>query len=78
MDDINLGLYPRPRLCPLAMGLTTNYMDCSGVLVFTVELLWTVFHLLLPPPIPTPTLSPAHPPPQLRWPKIGAHLQKMT
>ena len=23
MDDINLGLYPRPRLCPL--GLTTNY-----------------------------------------------------
>ena len=54
LDDINMGLYPRPWLCPL--GLTTSYMDCSGVRVFTAELLWTVFHLLLPPPTP-----PTHP-----------------
>ena len=67
MDDINLGLYPQPRLCPL--DLTTNYMVCSGVCVFTVELLWTVFHFLLPPPTPAS-------PPQLHWPKIGMHLQK--
>ena len=42
MNDINLGLYSQSRLCPL--GLTINYMDCSGVRVFTVEFLWTVFH----------------------------------
>ena len=69
MDDINLGLYPRPRLCLLV--LTTNYMDCSGVRVFTVELLWTVFEQLQPPPSLHPSL-----PPSIRWPKIGAHLQK--
>ena len=72
MNDINLGSYPQPWLCLL--GLTTNYMDCSGVCIFTVKLLWTVFHMLLPPP--TPPLPPAHPPPQLCWPKIVAHLQK--
>ena len=33
-------------------------MDCSGVRVFTVELLWTVFQQLLPSP------SPPHPPPR--------------
>ena len=38
MNDINLGLYPRPRPCPL--GLMT--MDCSGDLVFAVKLLWTL------------------------------------
>ena len=39
-------------------------MDCSGDRVFTVELLWTLFHKLLPPPTPTPALGlpPAHPP----------------
>ena len=31
-------------------------MDCSGVHFFTVELLWTAFHKLLPPP--TPPLCP--------------------
>ena len=38
-------------------------MDCSGDRVFTVELLWTLFHKLLPPPTPPPTLGlpPAHP-----------------
>ena len=78
MDDINLGLYPWPWLCPL--GLMTNYMDYSGVLVVTVELFWTVFHLLLPPP--TPHLPPNHPltilaqnccvpsKNDLKWPKI--------
>ena len=71
MDDINLGLYPRPWLCPL--GLTTNYMDCFGIRVFTVELLLTVFHLLLPPLSP-PRTPQTHPPPLLRWPKIGADL----
>ena len=56
MDDINLRLYPRPWLCPL--GLTTNYMDYSGVCVFTVEHLWTGYHFLLPPPNPSPPLPP--------------------
>ena len=72
MDDISLGLYPGLRLCPL--DLTTNH-GLLGVHLFTVELLWTVFHRLLPPPSP-PTASrpPAHP--SVRWPKIGAHLQK--
>ena len=61
MDDMNLGLYPRPRLCPLR--LTTNYVNCSGVCVFAVELLWTDFYLLLPPPSPPPadTSHPATP-----------------
>ena len=59
-------------------------MDRSGVCVFTVELLWTVFEQLLPPPSPPPRscLPPAHPlntlaqnwcaPPKnyLKWPKI--------
>ena len=54
MDDINLGLYLRPWLCQL--GLTTNYMDCSGARFFTVELLWTVFYLLLPPPTSPPVV----------------------
>ena len=39
-------------------------MDCSGDRVFTVELLWTLFHKLLPPPTPPPPalgLPPAHP-----------------
>ena len=38
-------------------------MDCSGDLVFAVELLWTLFHKLLPPPTPPPALGfpPAHP-----------------
>ena len=53
-------------------------MDCSGVHLFTMELLWTVFHKLLPPPSPPPhPQPPALPPtPSVRWPKIGAHLQK--
>ena len=86
-------------------------MDCSGVRLFTVELLWTVFHKLLPPrlcpldlttnhgllrcpslycgasldsfsqavatSLPTPPPTSSHPPtPSVRWPKIGAHLQK--
>ena len=71
MDDINLGLYPRPQLCLL--GLTT---DCSGVRVFTVELLWTVFLTAVATSLPTPAPA-SHPPtPSIRWPKIGAHLQK--
>ena len=76
MDDINLGLHPWPRLCPL--GLMTNYIDCSGFHVFTVELLWTVFYLLLPPPSQPHATLPVHPLPQICWPKIGAHLQKTT
>ena len=36
-------------------------MDCAGVCIFTVELLWTVFDKLLPPPTPPPHLSSAHP-----------------
>jgi len=56
MDGIILGLYPRLQLCPL--GLTTNYMECSGAHVFTVELLWTVFDKLLPPPSPPPARQP--------------------
>ena len=51
-------------------------MDRSGVSVFTVELLWTVFEQLLPPP-PHPPAPASHPPtPSIRWPKIGAYLQK--
>ena len=57
MDDINLGLYPRPQLCLL--GLTTNQMDCSGVRVFTVELLWTVFLTAVATSLPC--LPPTHP-----------------
>ena len=54
-------------------------IDCSIVCVFTVELLWTVFDKLLPPPtLPAHTTPLVCPPPKLRWPKIGAHLQKMT
>ena len=47
-------------------------MDRSGVRVFTVELLWTVFEQLLPPPSPPPTPLTS----SIRWLKIGAHLQK--
>ena len=38
-------------------------MDCSGDRVFAVELLWTLFYKLLPPPTPPPALSlpPIHP-----------------
>ena len=60
-------------------------MDCSGVRVFTVELLWTVFLTAIATSLPTPPrpcLLPAHPlntlaqnwcaPPKndLKWPKI--------
>ena len=38
---------PVPACVHWASQLT---MDCSGVRVFTVELLWTVFGNLLPPP----------------------------
>ena len=77
MDDISLGLYPGLRLCQLDLSSRPT-MDCSGVHLFTVELLWTVFHKLLPPPSPPPhPQPPARPPtPSVRWPKIGAHLQK--
>ena len=72
MDDINLGLYPQPRLCLLGLTTNQNLMDYSDVCVFTVELLWTVFnsccHL---PPYPHP---PTHPLNTLA--QIGAHLQK--
>ena len=53
---------------------TQPTMDCSGVRVFTVELLCTVFDKLFPShPPPSP---PARQPPYLRWPKIGALFQK--
>ena len=32
-------------------------MNCSGVRIFTVELLWTVFDKLMPPPTHLPTPS---------------------
>ena len=53
-------------------------MDCSSVLVFTLELPWIVFDKLLPPPSPPPPLCPTHPPPKLCWLKISAHLQKIS
>ena len=75
MDDINLGLYPRPRLCLL--GLTTNQMNCSGVRVFTVELLWTVFLTAVATSLPTPPpLPPTRPPPQYAGPKLVHTLKK--
>ena len=53
-------------------------MDCSGVHLFTVELLWTVFHKLLPPPSPPPhPHPPARPPPQYAGPKL-VHTFKKT
>ena len=64
----------------------TISVNCSGVCFFTVELLWTVFHLLLPPPTPPPCPAPTSFPPtpsatlaqnwctpsknDLKWPKI--------
>ena len=36
-------------------------MDCSGDCVFTVELLWTLFYKLLPPPTPPPRPRPPTP-----------------
>ena len=58
MDDINLGLYLNHGCVHQASLLT---MDCSGDLVFTVELLWKLFHKLLPPP-PHPHPSASRPP----------------
>jgi len=42
MDNINLGSYPQPWLCPLC--LMTNY-GCSGDLVIAVEQLWTLLQV---------------------------------
>ena len=36
-------------------------MDCSGVLVFAVKLLWTLFHQAFATSHPTPILPPTHP-----------------
>ena len=68
MDDINLGLYPRPRLCPL--GLMTNcglYLRC-GATMDTFLLAFATFH-----PILLATLAQnwcAPPKSDLKWHKI--------
>ena len=51
-------------------------MDCSGDRVFSVELLWTLFYKLLPPPIPPLAHSLRYTGPKLvskndvKWPQI--------
>ena len=74
MDGIDLGLYPRPQLCPL--DLTTNYgllwspcLHCGASLESFSQAVATSH----PTPPPSP---PADPPPQLCWPKIGAYFHK--
>ena len=54
-------------------------VDCSGVLVFTVELLWTVFEKFLSPPTPPAQVSSlvrSHS--YYAEPKISMHLQKIA
>ena len=70
MDDINLGLYPQPRLCPL--GLTTSYVRIWCACLHCGASLDS-FSLAVAISNPTPT---SRPPPQLHWSEIGAHLQK--
>ena len=75
MDDISLGLYPGLRLCPL--DLTTNHglLRCPSLYCgASLDSFSQAVATSLPTPHPHP---PARPPtPSVRWPKIGAHLQK--
>ena len=74
MDDISLGLYPGLRLCPL--DLTTNHglLRCPS-LYCGASL--DSFSQAVATSLPTPHPHPPRPPtPSVRWPKIGAHLQK--
>ena len=50
-------------------------MDCSGIRVFTVELLWTIFYKLMPPPTPPSILTFCPPSPLATLAKIGAQLK---
>ena len=50
----------------------TALVSVSSLWSFSGQFFTSCCHL---PPHPPPQ-PPTHPPPQLRWPKIGAHLQK--
>ena len=70
MDDISLGLYPGLQLRPL--DLTTNHglLQCPSL--YCGASLDSFSQAVATPP---PTTS-RPPTPSVRWPKIGAHLQK--
>ena len=81
MDDINLGLYPWPQLCPL--GLTTNYgllwcpcLHCGASLDSISQAVATSHTTPCPHLPPTHPLSYADPKlvqtfkNDLKWPKI--------
>ena len=74
MDDISLGLYPGLRLCPL--DLTTNHglLRCPSLYCgASLDSFSQAVATSLPTPPPTSSRLPI---PSVRWPKIGAHLQK--
>ena len=74
MDDISLGLYPGLRLCPLDLTINHGLLRCPSLYCgASLDSFSQAVATSLPTPPPTSSRPPT---PSVRWPKIGAHLQK--